>query len=266
MRRLTLLVLLLAQTAISAEAQKQFIRVHSNDSTLIAGLEVPFTFEIDKPVRKDPSNPAIEQDSVFIYSSNPEVAYAKLGKGKYDDKDTIIIKDFGMSIITLRIKNTLPNDRVRSSVKVVVLDTNETNLNKLVVGEIYSDTNKTQYINKLDDTDANTKKASLRKAIFTLKSKFLTKMSESTKVMWDVIPEKTTYPKADVVQFIAPNQDSTRVFFRKPGKHSIILTTNNMNKTDTIASFDYMVIGDDYSEYEYSQSLENFAHTTNGPL
>jgi uncharacterized protein (TIGR02145 family) len=175
---------------------------------------------------------------------------------KTGEPNEAIIKGFGTSWITISPKG---NSNIKTGFRINVKDTRKENTNELAHGFIVSKDGSSQYAENGADQDAK-----WRSLLHRFHTKKLVKQSKAVRITWDVIPDPEkvaqygNLPNDSVVQFFNTSEDSTDVFMKLAGNHSIILVATDGTKKDTISSFKYSRIGEDYVNYFYFTSLDDF--------
>jgi uncharacterized protein (TIGR02145 family) len=246
MKNIYLIFFLLASALVYAEDKD--ITISCNDSTFLAGKTLEFHPSVS-PILPD-------KDTVKVESSDTNVVKIKNEFTKTGEPNEAIIKGFGTSWITINPKG---NSNIKTGFRINVKDTRKENTNELAHGFIISKDGSSQYAENGVDQDAK-----FRSLLQRFHTKKLVKQSKAVRITWDVIPDPEkvaqygNLPNDSVVQFYNTSEDSTDVFMKLAGNHSIILVATDGTKKDTISSFKYSRIGEDYPDYSYIVSADMF--------
>jgi uncharacterized protein (TIGR02145 family) len=242
MRRLFTILLILFVTK-SGFSQVENVTFYSNDSINVSKKVFYYTPNI---VPLDSDN-----DTLLVESTDTNVVKVFNKYVKSGQKDSARVVNFGTANIQIKLKNS---SFLRKSIKVVVNDLWKNNSNKLAHGQIIQKQNKFQF----------TQQNELEGIVTTLHTANIEKMSNAVRLAWDVIPDKDKpYSNDSIVQFVIPCEDSTKIYMRCSGNHSIILTATDGTRIDTIASYNYTRVGDDFFGYEYINMANSIVYYIN---
>jgi uncharacterized protein (TIGR02145 family) len=251
MKNIILTILLVIVTY--SYSQNKDITITSNDSTIISGHEIEF-----KPL----IIPALDsKDTLRVVSSDTNVVKLKQSLVKSGETAVAIVKDFGTVWIKISPKDK--NSSLVTGFKINVKNQDKTNKNELAHGIIYTRNGQSQY------AQMGSQKAKFESLLATFHTKKLIKNSQSVRVYWDVIPDQDKVDlygpltTQDIIQFYNTSEDSTDVFFKLSGNHTLLLVATDGTKKDTISSFKYSRIGDDFRAVEYSVALDDFIARSN---